>query len=231
MDRSGATCLKGATGREHQMESPKTARVFASVFSMGVPVTVGRRRRPTETMRSIGRSPTERRQRGSQPDERGIRQGIAQVAGEAVGHLAGLSIDLAAEAILVAVRFIRDHDNVLPRAQLGHRFTFFRHEFVYGGEHHAAARPVQQLAQMLAPAGLHRCLAEDVMAALELAEKLVVEVVEVVAVGQHHERRVLHRGLADHAGGEEEHGEALAAALRVPDHARATVIAARQSMR
>ena len=31
---------------------------------------------------------TEWRQRGSQPDERGIRQGIAQVAGEAVGHLA-----------------------------------------------------------------------------------------------------------------------------------------------
>ena len=41
-----------------------------------------------------------------------------------------------------------------------------------GGEHHATARPIQQLAQMLAPAGLHRGLAEDVRAALELAEKL-----------------------------------------------------------
>lgn len=74
-------------------------------------------------MRSIGRNPTERRQRGSQPDERRIRQGIAQVAGEAVGHFAGLLIHLAAEPILAAVRFIRDDDNVLPRAQLGHRIA------------------------------------------------------------------------------------------------------------
>jgi hypothetical protein len=57
-------------------------------------------------------------------------------------------------------------------------------------------------------------------AALELAEKLVVE---VVAVGQHHQRRVLHRRMPHHAGGEEQHGETLAAALRVPDHARAAV--------
>ena len=66
-------------------------------------------------MRSIGRSPTERRQRGSQPDERRIRQGIAQVAGEAVGHLAGLFIHLAAEAILAAVHFIRCQDVVTVR--------------------------------------------------------------------------------------------------------------------
>ena len=94
-------------------------------------------------------------------DERGIRQGIAQVAGEAVGNLAGLLIHLAAEPILAAVRFIRDHDDVLPRAQLGQRLALFRYEFVNGREHHAAACPVQQLAQMLAPAGLHRRLAAD----------------------------------------------------------------------
>ena len=120
-------------------------------------------------------------------DERRIRQGIAQVAGEPVGHLAGLFIHLAAESILAAVRFIRDDDNVLPRAQLGHRLAPFRHELVDGGEHHAAAGPVQQLAQMLAPAGLHRRLAEDVRAALELAEKLVVEV-----VATHHKMRRFH---------------------------------------
>ena len=73
---------------------------------------------------------------------------------------------------------------------------------------------------MLAPAGLHRCLAEDVRAALELAKKLVVE---IVAVGQHHQRWVLHGRMPHHASGEEEHGETLAAALRVPDHTRATV--------
>ena len=59
--------------------------------------------------------------RAGEADERRLRQGIAQVAGEAVGHLAGLRIHLATEAILAAVRFIRDDDNVLPRAQLGHR--------------------------------------------------------------------------------------------------------------
>ena len=64
--------------------------------------------------------------RAGEADERRIRQGIAQVAGEAVGHLAGLSIHLAAEPILAAVRFIRDDDDVLPRAQLGHRLALFR---------------------------------------------------------------------------------------------------------
>ena len=127
--------------------------------------------------------------RAGEADERRIRQGIAQVAGEAVGHLARLFIHLAAEPILSALRLIRDHDDVLPPAQLGHQLALFRHELVDRREHHTAAGPVQQLAQMLPPAGLHRCLAEDVRAALELAEKLVVE---VVAVGEHHQRRVLH---------------------------------------
>jgi hypothetical protein len=43
---------------------------------------------------------------------------------------------------------------------------------------------------MLAPAGLHLRLAQDIRAALELAEKLIVE---IVAVGQHHQRRVTQR--------------------------------------
>ena len=60
---------------------------------------------------------------------------------------------------------------------------------------------------MFAPAGLHRRLAEDVRAALELAEKLIVE---IVSVGQHHQRRVLHRRMPHHAHAEEEHGETLA---------------------
>jgi hypothetical protein len=51
-----------------------------------------------------------------EPDERRLWQGIAQVAGEAVGHLAGLLIHLAAESILAAVRLIRDDDDVLARS-------------------------------------------------------------------------------------------------------------------
>ena len=54
------------------------------------------------------------------------------------------------------------------------------------------------------------------LAARERAEQLVVE---VVAVGEHDERRVLHRRVQDHAPGVERHRQALARALRVPDDA------------
>ena len=57
-------------------------------------------------MRSIGRSPTERRLRGSQPDERRVRQRVAQVAGEAVGHLARLLIHLS-----VCIRAVSKNPN------------------------------------------------------------------------------------------------------------------------
>lgn len=93
-----------------------------------------------------------------------------------VGAIILLFISLATEVILLAVRLTSHEDYFLPRAQLGHHLALFRQEFVNVREHHAAARPVQQRAQMLAPAGLHWCLAEDVRAALELAEKLVVEI-------------------------------------------------------
>ena len=109
-------------------------------------------------------------------------------------------IHLAAESMLAAVRFIGNDDDVSPPTQLGHHLALFRHEFVNRREHHAATRPDQQLAQMLAPAGLHRRLAEDVRAALELAEKLVIE---IVAIGQHNQRRVLHRRMPHHARGED----------------------------
>ena len=49
---------------------------------------------------------------------------------------------------------------------------------------------------------------------MELTEELVIK---VVAVGQHHERGVLHRWMPHHACSEEEHGKALAAALGMPD--------------
>ncbi len=42
--------------------------------------------------------------RAGEADERRVRRGIAQVAGEAGGHLAGHLIHLAAEPILAAVR-------------------------------------------------------------------------------------------------------------------------------
>ena len=73
---------------------------------------------------------------------------------------------------------------------------------------------------MVAVGRLHRHLAQQIVAALELPEQLIIQ---IVTVGQHHQRRVLHRRLADYPRREKQHGETLAAALRVPHHARATV--------
>jgi len=68
--------------------------------------------------------------------------------------------------------------------------------------------------------GLHRRLAQQVAAARESGEELVVE---VVAVGEDDEGWVLHGRALDDAGGVEEHGEAFAGALGVPDDAGAAI--------
>ncbi len=116
-------------------------------------------------------------------------------------------------------------DEVLVRViAVGHllapRSRIWRHEFLYRREDHAAARHLQQFAQPLPALRLHRHLAQHFVAALELAEELVVQ---VVAVGQQHQCRILHRRMPHDARGVEQHGKALAATLRVPDHARAAV--------
>ena len=69
-------------------------------------------------------------------------------------------------------------------------------------------------------AGLLRGLAEQVAAHRKRAEQLVVE---VVAVGDDHNGRVLHRRVGDDLPGVEGHQQTLAGALRVPDDADALV--------
>ena len=68
--------------------------------------------------------------------------------------------------------------------------------------------------------GLRWDLAQEVLAAGECAEKLVVE---IVAVGEDDDGGVLHGGFADDCAGVEGHGEAFAGALRVPDDTDAAV--------
>jgi len=101
---------------------------------------------------------------------------------------------------------------------------------VDGGEHDAPRRHRQQLTQVRAALGLHRRLAQQVLAPRERAEELVVE---VVAVGEHNDGRVSHRRLTDDAPGVEGHRQALTRTLRVPDHADAAVArgAARRAAR
>jgi hypothetical protein len=68
--------------------------------------------------------------------------------------------------------------------------------------------------------GLHRGLAEEVPAAGERAEELVVQ---VVAVGEHHQGGILHRGVQDDTPGVEGHRQALARTLGMPDNTDAPV--------
>ena len=119
------------------------------------------------------------------------------------------------------MRLVGDHDHVaairenriVGRAILGR-------ELLQGGEDHAAGRPIKQLAQMFAVLGLVGCLAQQVLAHAERAEQLVVQ---IVAVGQHDQRRVLHRRMLDDLARIERHQQALAGTLGVPDHANLAV--------
>jgi hypothetical protein len=66
-------------------------------------------------------------------------------------------------------------------------------------------------------AGLHRRGLEQVTGRAEGGKQLAVQ---VVAVGHHHQRRVLHLRLLQQLARIAGHGDALARTLRVPHHAR-----------
>ena len=148
--------------------------------------------------------------RAGEADEGGARQGVAHVAGEAVN-----------EVVLAAVRFVGDDHDVAPLGKRRVPVTLLLgQELLDGGKYHPARGHRQQLAQVGPALGLQRRLAQQLLAAGERPEELVVE---VVAVGEHHQGRVLHGRLADDAPGVEGHGQALARALGVPDHPDAPV--------
>ena len=148
--------------------------------------------------------------RSREADERGVGQRVAHVAGEAVD-----------EVVLAAVGLVGDDHDVAPIRQGGVGVALLLGvELLDGGEHHAAGVHRELAAQVGPVLCLHRRLAQQVLAAGESTEELVVQ---VVAVGQDDDRRVLHRGLANDRPGVEGHGQALAGALGVPDDADAAV--------
>ena len=117
--------------------------------------------------------------------------------------------------VLAAVRFVGQHDHVGPVAEhLG------RLELVNQREDVAMvlAEQLPQLRAALRMAQLALCLA-DRAAGLECLGDLVVQ---LHAVGDHHERPVAWH-LAQNLLREEHHRETLAGALRLPEHAAATV--------
>ena len=135
-----------------------------------------------------------------------------------VAHAAGKTVN---EIVLAAVRFVGDDHDVTPVRE--HRMAvalLLRKKLVDGGEHHTTRRHGEQLAQVRPAFRLHRRLTQEVLAAGKRPKELVVQ---IVAVGEHHDGRVLHRRLADDASGVKRHGQTLAAALGVPDHADAPV--------
>ncbi len=150
--------------------------------------------------------------RAGEADERGVRQRVAQVPGEAVD-----------EVVLAAVRLVGDDDDVARGREssgCASPFSSGRNFWMVVKttppeatcEHARAGR-----SRLSACTGVWR---SSSLAAREGAEELVVQ---VVAVGEDDERRVLHRRLLDELAGVEGHREALAAALRVPDDADAAV--------
>jgi hypothetical protein len=67
---------------------------------------------------------------------------------------------------------------------------------------------------------LHRRLSQQLFAERERVEKLVVQ---IVAVGEHDERGILHRRVLHDFPGVKHHRKTFATTLRVPDDARAPV--------
>ena len=148
--------------------------------------------------------------RAGEADEGGV--------GERVVHEARVAVD---EVVLAAMGFVGDdHDVAAVREERMPVPLLFGEEFLDGGEDHATGRDRKLLAQVGPVSRLHRRLAQQILAAGEGAEELVVQ---IVAVGDDHDGRVGHGWMEDQATGVEGHGEALAGALRVPDHADALV--------
>jgi len=150
--------------------------------------------------------------RAGESDERRAGQGVAHVARETVY-----------EVVLAAMRLVRYHCDV---AAGGQRFgaragrRAFGKELLDCGEYDAAGLDGQFVSQIRAARRLNGRLAQKPATARERAEKLVVQ---IVAVGEDYDRRVLHRRLLDYRAGVERHSEAFAGALGAPRHAHAPV--------
>jgi len=141
---------------------------------------------------------------------------IGTGSGQVLGRFDRLQFGF--KAVLRAVCFIGDHDDVVAVGE--HReavFIFTGHELLDGGEDDAAGGPVAQfVAQVLPGSGLHRLIAQQVLRQREDAEQLAVQ---IIAVGDDDDGWVLHRRVLHHLCGKAGHGDALAAALGMPNDA------------
>ncbi len=111
------------------------------------------------------------------------------------------------EIVLAAVGFVCDDNDVAAFGQGGKPVALLLgEELLDGGEHHATGRHLEQLAKLCSVLRLDRGLPQELRAPGELSEQLVVQ---VIAVGEDDQRRVVHRRMEHHTSGEKGHREAL----------------------
>ncbi len=122
--------------------------------------------------------------------------------------------------VLAAVRFVGDDDDVRAVRQHRHRLLALGRLELLDQREHIAVVGCQQLAQIRDRLGMHPRLGRDRAGVGELPVQLVVE---LLAVGDHHERP-LARHLAQHLLGEPQHRQRLARPLGVPEDAEPLVL-------
>jgi len=158
--------------------------------------------------------------RPGEADEGSPGERIAEVLREPVGLLTGLPVELRLEAVLASVRLVGDDDDVAAVREQLCFLGVHRGELLDRREVDASRSRAQQVAQVCAALGLDRALAQQALGHREGAEELVVE---IVAVGEHDDRRVLHARVEDQLPRVEDHRQALAGALGVPDDTDASI--------
>ena len=93
--------------------------------------------------------------RAGEADEGGVRQRLPQVFGEAdlLAHAAVRDHEALLEAVLRAVRFVGDHDDVAAGGQQ-RMFAIVTSEFLDGGEYKSADVDREQAAHVVGAVGL-----------------------------------------------------------------------------
>ena len=144
------------------------------------------------------------------PDERCV--------GQRVPHVPRVAVD---EVVLAAVRLVcNNYDVAAVRKHRVGVAALLREELLDGGEDHAARRHGELGSQVRAALCLRGRLAQQVLAAGEGGEELLVQ---VIAVREDDDGGVSHRWLPGDGAGVEGHGKALSGALRVPHDTDAMV--------
>ena len=116
---------------------------------------------------------------------------------------------LQAETVLTAVRLVADDDDIAPRVQ--HRealLAVIEAKLLHGGEKHPARRARRQRpAQILAAVRLHRRLLEQILPGGKRLKQLAIQ---IAAVGDDHQRRMLQRRLRQQLARIKQHRNRLA---------------------